>query len=108
MKEEQMEVVELVVYKIKPDLNENYVNVAIEVFRKLVMGFDGFISYDFYRSSRDENCFMDYVRWSSLEFAEEAARQVKLAQKAPEYKEYLEAFETLEIFNHFGLVKSWS
>ncbi|PKI16593.1 antibiotic biosynthesis monooxygenase family protein [Colwellia sp. 12G3] len=102
------EVVELVVYKIKPEMNSVYVNSAIDKFRKLVMSFDGFISYEFYQGCRDSNMFMDYVRWSSVEFAEEAAKQVKILQKAPEYKEYIEAFDSLDIFNHFSHVKTWS
>jgi len=102
------EVVELVVYKIKPEMNRVYTGRAIEQFRKLVMGFDGFISYEFYQGCRDENTFMDLVRWTSLECAEEAARQVKILQKSPEYADYLNSFESLEIFSHFGLKKAWS
>jgi len=89
-------------------MNTTYANTAIEKFRKLVMSFGGFISYEFYQSSRNENVFMDYVRWSSIECAEEAAKQVKILQKTSEYKEYLDSFESLEIFNHFSQLKAWS
>lgn len=106
--EKSNEVVELVVYTIKPEMNSVYVSKAIEKFRKLVMGFEGFISYEFYQSSRSKNIFMDFVRWESLEFAEEAAKQVKIHQKIPEYKEYLDSFASLEIFNHFNKIKVWS
>ena len=106
--EKSSEVVELVVYTIKPEMNRVYVNTAIEEFRKLVMGFEGFISYEFYQSSRNRNVFMDFVRWESLKFAEEAAKQVKILQKAPEYEEYLDSFASLEIFNHFNQVKAWN
>ncbi len=105
--EKTNEIVELVVYTIKPEMNTIYINTAIEAFRELVMSFEGFISYEFYQSSRNENVFMDYVRWSSLECAEEAAKQVKILQKAPEYQEYLASFESLEIFNHFSQLKTW-
>jgi hypothetical protein len=33
---------------------------------------------------------------------------VKVVQQKPEYKDYLDAFEKLEIFSHFSLLKSWS
>lgn len=105
--EKSNDIVELVIYTIKPEMNSIYVNTAIEKFRKLVMSFDGFISYEFYQSSRSENVFMDFVRWESLEFAEKAAKQVKILQQASEYKDYLDSFESLEIFNHFNKVKAW-
>ena len=106
--EKSNEIIELVVYTIKPEMNAIYVNSAIEKFRQLVMSFEGFISYEFYQSSRNENVFMDYVRWSSLECAEEAAKQVKILQKSPEYKEYVDSFESLEIFNYFSQLKAWN
>lgn len=106
--EKSNEIIELVVYTIKPEMNSVYVNTAIEKFRKLVMGFEGFISYEFYQSCRSKNIFMDFVRWESLEFAEEAAKQVKILQKSPEYNEYLDSFASLEIFNHFNQVTAWS
>lgn len=102
------EVVELVVYKIKAEMSQVYINSAIEEFRKLVMGFEGIISYEFFQSSRGDNVFMDYVRWSSLGCAENAARQVKILQQSPEYKEYLDSFESLEIFNHFTKLDEWT
>ena len=105
--EKSNEVIELVVYTIKHEMNSVYVNTAIEKFRKLVMSFEGFISYEFYQCSRNKNVFMDYVRWETLECAEEAAKQVKILQKAPEYIDYLDSFESLEIFNHFNKVKAW-
>jgi len=45
--EKPNEIVELVVYTVKPEMNSVYVNTTIEKFRKLVMGFEGFISYEF-------------------------------------------------------------
>jgi len=51
---------------------------------------------------------MDFVRWESFEFAEQAAKQVKIIQKTPEYEEYLDSFASLEIFNHFNQAKTWS
>ena len=105
--ENPKEVIELVVYRIKPEQKARYVQTAIESFRQLVMGFEGFISYGFYGGSRDENLFMDFVRWQSLEHAENAAQQVKIIQQQPAYKDYLAAFEKLEIFNHFNNLKFW-
>jgi heme-degrading monooxygenase HmoA len=86
---------------------EIYLDKALETFRELVAGFDGFISYEVYSACRTNTIYMDLVRWSSLEHAEDAARMVKKIQQEPEYSEYLNAFESLEIFNHFSLEKSW-
>lgn len=105
------EVVELVVYRIKPDAKAEYVDNAIERFRRMVMAFEGFQRYDFYEGCREQNLFMDFVVWDTLEHAEAAAKAVKAVkeiQKAPEYASYLEAFEKLEVFAHFKRLKSWS
>lgn len=99
-------VVELVVYKIKSEVSSIYVESIIDEFRELVASFEGFISYDVYRCSRDENVFMDFVKWETLELAEEAARKVKVYQQESKFSEYLASFESVEIFNHFDLLKS--
>ena len=103
----QSAIVELVVYRIKPEMQDAYVTEAIEVFRKMVMKFDGFIRYDFYQNAKDANLFMDFVQWQTLEQAEAAAEAVKSIQQAPEFAGYLAAFEKLEMFSHFNPLQSW-
>ena len=97
--EKSSEVVEIVIYTIKPEMSAKYVDTIIGKVRELVSGFEGFISFEFYQSSADEYKFMDHVRWSTLECAENAAKQFKAIQQAPEYKEYLDSFESLEILS---------
>jgi len=100
-------IVELVVYKIKPAVTENYKTEVINFFRKLVMSFDGFISYQFFQCCRDKQIFMDLVLFDSLKNAEIAAKKVKEIQKGKEFKNYIESFERVEIFNHFERMNLW-
>ena len=101
-------IVEVVVYKIKPETTEKYATEIIDFFRKLVMSFDGFISYEFFQSCRDEQTFMDLVLWDSLKNAEIAAKRVKEIQKGKEFKDYIESFDKVEIFNHFEPISLWT
>ncbi|NVJ97401.1 MAG: antibiotic biosynthesis monooxygenase [Alphaproteobacteria bacterium] len=105
---EENSIVEIVVYRIKADAREAYVSEALERFRKLVMSFDGFIRYDVFEGCRDKNEFVDFVQWESLEQAEAAAKAVKQLQQAPEYANYLTAFEKLDIFTHVRKIRSWA
>jgi len=100
-------ITELVVYKIKPETAEKYAAEIIDHFRKLVMSFDGFISYEFLQSCRDRLFFMDLVLWDTLENAENAAKKVKEIQKEERYKDYLESFEKVKIFDHFKPISLW-
>jgi heme-degrading monooxygenase HmoA len=65
------------------------------------MSFDGFISYEFFQGCKDHEVFMDLVLWDSLENAEIAALKVKEIQKESDFKEYINSFEKVEIFNYF-------
>ncbi|RSC92877.1 antibiotic biosynthesis monooxygenase family protein [Tenacibaculum singaporense] len=100
-------IAELVVYKIKPETTEKYTTEIIDFFRKLVMSFDGFISYEFLQSCKDDHTFMDLVLWDTLENAEITAKKVKEIQKGDKFKDYIESFEKVEIFNHFKPINLW-
>ena len=100
-------ILELVVYKIKPEATEKYKTDTIDFFRKLIKAFDGFISYEFFQSYRDNEIFMDLVSWNTIENAELAAKKVKEIQKGIEFKDYIESFEKVEVFNHFKFIDNW-
>ena len=100
-------IAELVVYRIKSKATEKYVTEAIDYFRKLVMSFNGFVSYQFFQGCRDNQIFMDLVLWDSLENAEMASKKVKIIQKGEGFKDYIESFEKVEIFNHFKPMNLW-
>ena len=100
-------ITELVVYKIKPETKEKYITEIIDHFRKLVMSFDGFISYEFFQSCGDNLTFMDLVLWDTLEHAEDASKKVKEIQKEKDFKDYMESFEKVEIFHHFKPISLW-
>lgn len=98
-----MKVVELVIYKLKPEAAKGYVNSYFEEFKKLVQSMDGFIEYKFYQSAHDEYQFMDFVMWESLDFAQNARSMVKEIQQTDEFKQYIDSFESLIVFDHFRL-----
>jgi hypothetical protein len=100
--------VKLVVYKIKPQFSEKYVSEIIELFRKEVMLFEGFISFAFFQGCIDKYTFMDFVFWDSLENAESASEKVKHIQQNENFKEYINAFEKVEIFTDFNLLNMWN
>lgn len=91
-------IVELVVYGIKPNATEKYVAETIDSFRKLVMSFDGFISYQFFQGCKDKQLFMDFVLWDSLENAEKAG--IIVAQFQSEF--YLTPNQNSEKINMFN------
>ena len=101
-------IAEVVIYKIKPNTTEKYATEIIDFFRKLIMSFDGFISYEFFQGCKNNSIFMDLVLWDSLENAEIAALKVKEIQKEADFKEYIDSFEKVEIFNHFKPINLWT
>ena len=101
-------VMELVVYRLKPNAIDQYVEQDIDEFRRLVMSLDGCTSYHLLRACRDDGIFADIVVWESLDVAEAAAKAVNELQKAPKFCRYLAAFENLELFTHLRPIRSWS
>lgn len=93
-------VVELVIYKIKPNQIENYQARIIHHFRELVKSFDGMLSYRTYHAVREEGLFVDQVEWRNIECAEFAAEKVKELQQDEIYAPYLSAFEEVKFFLH--------
>lgn len=67
----------------------------------MITSFDGFVSYEFFQGCKDNQLFIDLVLWDSLENAEIAALKVKEIQKEADFKEYINSFEKVEIFNYF-------
>ncbi|UXX77769.1 hypothetical protein N7E81_10345 [Reichenbachiella carrageenanivorans] len=94
------QVVELVIYKIKPNQVENYQSKIIHHFRELVKSFDGMIGYKTYCAIKEEGLFVDQVEWRDLASAEFAAEKVKEMQDDEIYAPYLSAFEEVKFFLH--------
>lgn len=103
----QGKTVKLFVYKIKPQFSEKYVSEIIDLFRKEVMLFEGFISFAFFQGCINKYTFMDFVCWNSLENAEIASKKLKQIQQNENFKEYINAFENVEIFTDFNLMNIW-
>ncbi|MEO9964993.1 MAG: hypothetical protein ABJF11_04345 [Reichenbachiella sp.] len=94
------QVMELVIYKIKPNQVENYQTKIIHHFRELVKSFDGMLGYRTYHAVKEEGLFVDQVEWKNIECAEFAAEKVKEMQQDETYSPYLSAFEEVKFFLH--------
>lgn len=94
------QVMELVIYKIKPDQVENYQSNIIHHFRELVKSFDGMLDYRTYHAVKETGLFVDQVAWKDMDCAEFAAEKVKEMQQDDTYAPYLSAFEEVQFFVH--------
>lgn len=97
-------VLELVVYKIKPEQIQSYQDKTLNQFRELVKSFQGVLSYQTFHSVKEDGLFVDQVEWENLECAEFAAHKVKQVQKDETFGHYLSAFEEIQMFHHFKKV----
>ena len=97
-------VLELVVYKIKPDQIQTYQQTTLNQFRELVKSFQGMLNYHTFHSVKEDGLFVDQVEWENLECAEFAAEKVKQMQKDETFGPYLSAFEEIQMFHHFKKV----
>lgn len=101
MSETKPSIMELVVYHVKPEVEERY-GFLLEMARREVRNFPGLLGYDTFRSVKDSNTFIDIVYWNSLQEAQAAASAI--VQKM-ELKPWTEAFEKIEFMDHFTFFK---
>ncbi|TQV88106.1 antibiotic biosynthesis monooxygenase family protein [Aliikangiella coralliicola] len=101
-------ILEVVIYQIKPAHLKNYQQHGLPKFKKLVKSMDGFHSYQTLASCNQQGLLIDLVRWKSLEHAVIAAESVQKIQNSPDYANYLDAFEKVNIFHHFQSLKGTS
>lgn len=94
-------VIEVVTYHIKPEYIDSYHQVDLPRFQNLVKNLVGFRSYRSYRSCNLSSYHLDLVEWESIEHAVAAAESVQKLQQYLQYRDYLNAFEKVEIFHHF-------
>lgn len=96
----QDQVMELVIYKIKPHQVENYQSNIIYHFRELVKSFDGMLDYQTYCVIKEQGLFVDQVAWKNMDCAEFAAKKIKEMQDDELYAPYLSAFDEVQFFAH--------
>lgn len=94
-------VIEIVIYTIKKDALEEYAQTIIREIQKMISQFEGFISFETSRDCKNPCVMMDLVYWDSYKNALNAALKFKEIQKGDQYKTYLSAFESVEVFKHF-------
>lgn len=98
------QVVELVVYEIKKELSDRFVNDIMPTFRKLIQSFGGIESYQTYSSLNSKSVYYDHVVWKNSESAVIAIHKFEKIREEGTYKELFNAFERVTFMDHFKLV----
>ena len=93
-------ILELVVYRIKPNQIKQYQTETLNKIRELIKNFQGMLNYATYYSVAEEGLFVDQVEWENLECAEFAAARIKELQREEPFSNYLSAFEEVIMFHH--------
>ena len=92
------EVIEIAACTIKPGKTGEYREARPEVLAWLKMQ-PGFQSIKTYNAHGDENLFIDYCSWESLDQARQAGEKF---QSAPELAKFREAIAEVKLFDHFS------
>ncbi len=92
---------EVVVYRIKPNKTDTFLDKGLQEISACVNGFAGMIKHETLVSAKDKGVFVDLVEWESLEAAENAASQLDAKTKAGELPLMAMTFERVEFFDHF-------
>jgi|GEM_PF-137251 len=93
---------ELVVYQLKESHKDQYPQL-MERARKHINKFPGLLDYQTYNSVNDHLLYVDIVKWANLEYALEASKKV---QQMTELKEFMGAFESITLMEHFYPLKA--
>ena len=100
-KDKTSQVVEMVVYHIKPEEVRNK-ELIVTFINKEMKTFPGFISRNVYQSSNDSTLFTDIVQWRSKEDAESAAKMVQQSQSC---SKFFSVISKVVLFDHFNSVE---
>jgi len=93
-------VIELVVYKLKADVVENFDQIQPQIEAELKK-FPGFISFKSTRSLDDKSICVDYVEWASVEQAKDAAKKVM------EMEQFKPMMDSIKEVIYMGHLKSF-
>jgi len=91
------QIVEMVLYKVKPQTNLNFVSQKVN---RELSKFSGFVSRQTFQSCEDKGTLLDWVIWESLEQAQKAA------QELPQIKSlayFMQNIEKVDFFDHFEI-----
>ena len=98
------QVVELVVYQIKEELSDGFVNDIMPKFRKLIQSFGGIESYQTYSSLNSKSVYYDHVVWTNPESAVMAIQKFEKVREEGKHEALLNCFEKVTFMDHFKLV----
>ena len=90
-------IMELVVYKIKPEANKGYIDVLKAVQEELKK-MQGFVSYKTLKSVESEGLYTDMVEWKTLDDAKVAAAEIE--QRKP-FEHFLKSFQHIITMDHY-------
>ncbi len=98
------QILELVIYKIKPDQIRHFQAIQLKQFRDLIQNMEGLLSYETYSAMSEDGLFVDQVEWEDLACAERAAAKIKILENEEPFASIFGAFEEIKICNHFKKV----
>jgi len=104
MSENNQEVKEVIIYRVKPDQAESFAQEGIEGLRTFASNQPGMQRHISFRSIKQPDVFVDFVSWDSLENAEAAVAKMDELSKSDEMQDMMATFEKVEFFDHFKLV----
>ena len=98
--DETAEVVELAIYKVRPDQLANYPAARAQM-RAALKALSGYRSGHTFQAVSDATIFVDYFTWAGLEDAQEAARQIEHLAEA---QDFLQTIDSILVYHHLTFV----
>ncbi|MFY0627723.1 MAG: hypothetical protein JXR07_15605 [Reichenbachiella sp.] len=95
------QILELVVYKIKPDQIKNFEESKLLEFRHLIKDLEGLVHYETFSALNQEGLFIDQVEWEDMGCAKRASEKIKILQDEEPFVSIFKSFEEVKLFQHF-------
>eukprot|EP00039_Didymoeca_costata_P024271 m.9829 g.9829 ORF g.9829 m.9829 type:complete len:99 (+) comp4142_c0_seq1:291-587(+) len=93
-------IVEMVVYKVKAESISN-LKLLVDQVNESLSQFPGFQSREVHQDTEDQSLFMDYVKWDTLEQAQDAAAKM---ENIPAMAPFMAAIEEVQSMRHFTML----
>lgn len=96
-------VIEMVLFKVKPDINKTEAKEVLLILNDCVKGYPGFIKRKL--SVSEDNQWLDLVFWDNLTSAKEAAEKIMKDEKATDVFSIIDQNNML--FKHFYIINEF-
>ncbi len=104
MSDKNQNVKEIIVYRVKTNEVDDFTKNGLDQLRSFAQGQPGMKKHTTFRSVKNQDVFVDFVSWDSLEQAEAAVAKMDELSKSEEVQRMMQSFEKVEFFDHFKLV----